>query len=131
MVAKLGRDWKITKCTVKSKYFYRQCGIGIEQNSFWWHAFQNFEKNGLPQWARQKRTKYSRTPLASLFLTRILIEKPCKEGEGNKKDVSFCSLFHSLYWKFEKLYYNNTLTLGMSFCVPLNNAKKINSTAKR
>jgi hypothetical protein len=49
MVAELGRDCKITKCTVKSKYFYRQCGIGIEQNSFWWHAIQNFEKDGLPQ----------------------------------------------------------------------------------
>jgi hypothetical protein len=47
-------------------------------------------------------------------LIAFSLSKPCKEGEGNKKDVSFCSLFHSLYWKFEKLYDNNTLSHTLS-----------------
>jgi len=49
-------------------------------------------------------------------LIAFSLSKPCKEGKGNKKDgdVSFCSLFHSLYWKFEKLYDNNTLSHTLS-----------------
>jgi hypothetical protein len=52
------------------------------------------------------------------------LSKPCKEGEGNKKDVSFCSLFHSLYWKFEKLYDNNKKNIKQTLGIKEKKARK-------
>lgn len=95
-------------------------GLGLNKILFDGMLFKILKKDGLPHWARHKRTKYSMTTLASLFLTLILIENQMgcllfhwvshvKKGMGTRQMgvVSFCPLFHSLYWKFEKLYDNN------------------------
>ena len=127
-------------------------GLGLNKILFDGMLFKILKKMVCPSERDIKEQNIQRTTLASLFLTLILNEnqmgcllfslsKPCKEGEGNKKDVSFCSLFRGreqercflLLFISLSIFYDNiyTFTLGMSFCVPLNNVKKINSTAKR